>query len=112
MRDSVTSDLFFLKNILLAMDSIEAHLNQRSFTEEVVKQAIVFQIMTIGESVTKLSPDLKLRYPAIAWNKLAGMRHKIVHEYFHIDYELVERIVHSELPILHKQIETILAEMQ
>ncbi|MDX2095958.1 MAG: HepT-like ribonuclease domain-containing protein [Alphaproteobacteria bacterium] len=110
MKDINAGNLFHLGNMLDAMDAIEERL-MLGFSEEVVKESTVFHLMTIGEAVTKLSDDLKNRYPDIPWQKIAGLRHKIVHEYYRIDYDQVETIVYGQLPHLHKQIESIIAEI-
>lgn len=110
MKDTKAENLFHLGNMLDAMDAIEKRLTL-GFSEEVVKESTVFHLMTLGEAVTKLSGDLKIRYPDIPWQKISGLRHKIVHEYYRIDYDQVENIVYGQLPHLHKQIESIIAEI-
>jgi uncharacterized protein with HEPN domain len=42
------------------------------------------------------------------WNDLAGMRDKMTHHYFGINYETVWKIAKEELPDLLPQIENIL----
>ncbi len=109
MSPNENKDAFYLGNMLDAMDAIEEHL-KLGFSEMVVKKAIVFELMTIGEAVTKLSAGVKKKHDDIAWNLIAGTRHRIVHEYFHIDYDLIEKIVYGQLPLLRGRIEEILKE--
>lgn len=111
MRDVIADDLFHLGNILDAMGAIEERLTL-GFSEVVVKESIVFHLMSIGEATIKLSAELKKKYADIPWKEIAGTRHKIVHEYYRIDYDLVENIVHGQLPILRKQIEQIAKELR
>lgn len=106
MRDVRADDLFHLGNIIDAMDAIEERL-ALGFSEAVVKESIVFQLMSLGEATIKLSAELKKKHADIPWKEIAGTRHKIVHEYYRIDYDLVENIVHAQLPALRKQIEQI-----
>lgn len=110
MKDKKAEDNFHLGNMLEAMDAIEERM-KLGFSEQVVKESIVFHLMAIGEAVTKLSADLKKRHPDIPWVDIAGTRHKIVHKYYRIDYDLVEGIVYGQLPILRSQIKTIQEEM-
>lgn len=110
MKDKKADDRFHLGNILEAIDAIEARLTL-GFSEQVVKEAIVFHLMAIGEAVTKLSRELKQKHPEIPWSDIAGTRHKIVHEYYRIDYDVVENIVYGQLTDLHRQVTTILAEL-
>ena len=111
MKDTKAENLFHLGNILDACNAIEERLKLQGFSEQVVKESIVFQLMTAGEAVTKISSDLKARHANVPWQKIASLRHKIVHEYYRIDYDQVEKIVYGQLPHLHKQVESIIAEL-
>jgi uncharacterized protein with HEPN domain len=111
MKDVKQNDLFRLRTMLEAMASIEARL-ALGFSEQVVKESIAFHLMSLGEAVSKLSKELKEKHSDIPWNDIAGTRHKIVHEYYRIDYDLVEAIVYGKLPDLSKQIEAIIGEMR
>ena len=106
MRDTNADHLFHLGNMLEAMDAIEQRLTL-GFSEAVVKESIVFHLMALGEAVTKLSTALKTKHAEIPWKEIAGTRHKIVHEYYRIDDDVVENIVYGQLPSLRKQIELI-----
>lgn len=62
----------------------------------------------IGEAVKKIPEELKIKYPEIEWKDIAGMRDKLVHEYFGIDYELVWDVIKNEIDELELQIKTII----
>jgi uncharacterized protein with HEPN domain len=111
MKDVKADNLFHLGNMLDAMDAIEERL-KIGFSEAVVKESIVFHLMTIGEAATKLSGDLKAQHPDIPWQKIAGLRHKIVHEYYRIDYDQVENIVYGQLPSLYRRVEVMMTEIR
>ena len=44
----------------------------------------------------------------IEWKDITGMRDKLIHEYFGIDYELVWDVIQNEIPDLRTQIEKII----
>ena len=111
MRDIHEKDLFFLHSMLDAIIAVDAHM-EKGFFELVVQRAVTFELMTIGEAVTKLSDALKKQHSEVPWEKIQGTRHRIVHEYFHIDYDLVEKIALNHLPQLREQLEAILREME
>jgi uncharacterized protein with HEPN domain len=69
--------------------------------------AIVRNIEVIGEASTQISPDFKLNYPFVEWNELKGIRNRIVHEYFGIDYEVIWNIIDEEIDVLIKNLEII-----
>ena len=76
--------------------------------DEVRKRAFSRSLEIIGEAVKKIPDDIKLKYPLVEWKDIAGMRNKLIHEYFGVDYELVWDVVKSEIPELKKHIEKII----
>jgi uncharacterized protein with HEPN domain len=54
----------------------------------------------IREATRHVHPDLKSKYPLVDWREIAGMRDKIIHDYFGIDYALIWETVKTDIPIL------------
>jgi len=97
------------------MDEIEylidrsANLSKEDFLDdETLKRAFVRSIEIIGEAVKKIPPDYKQKYPHIEWKAIAGMRDKLIHDYFGIDYEIVWDVVTNKIPTLRLKIKEIL----
>lgn len=80
--------------------------------DEIVFFGIVRCIEIIGESCRALPEDFKGMYTAIPWNKIIGMRHVLVHQYFDIDVEKVEEAVNIHIPALKEKILSILKDIQ
>jgi len=59
----------------------------------------------IGEVTKKLSAHIRKSYPKVPWKDMMGMRDKMIHHYFGINYEIVWTISKEELPGLLPQIE-------
>ena len=79
-------------------------------TDSVLERAGVERMLiTIGEAVKNLSPQLRREYPYIPWRETTGTRDKIVHHYFGVDYDSVFETIKIDLPKLKQQIEAILA---
>ncbi len=57
-------------------------------------------LQIMAESTQKLSDDLKHTRPDIPWSSIAGFRHRLVHDYFQIDLNLVRRVLVEHLPSL------------
>lgn len=55
-----------------------------------------------------VSPALRAEYPGIPWREVAGMRDRIVHHYFGVDYEAVFLTVNDDLPALKLGVRSIL----
>ena len=64
----------------------------------------------IGEAAWRVSDELKELHPEIPWKRIEGFRHKVVHEYFGVDYDTVWRVVTEHLPPLIAQLEQMLPE--
>lgn len=52
------------------------------------KDAVIHNIEVIGEAVKRLSDDIKGRYPNIEWRRIAGMRDKVIYNYFGVSLEI------------------------
>jgi len=64
--------------------------------------------VVIGEMVDRLSPELKIQYPKLDWQKVKDFRNLVAHDYLGIDAEEVWQIIHDHLPPLRIEIERIL----
>jgi len=66
----------------------------------------------IGEATKSLSEELKTKYPQVPWKEIAGMRDKLIHQYFGVDLELVWETIRKDLPKLKNPIIRILKEIE
>ena len=73
------------------------------------QDAILRQLIVTGEAAYKISTTLQQSHAEIPWQKIAGFRHRVIHDYFGIDLDAVWRIASVELPILRAQILALLA---
>lgn len=65
-------------------------LSREQFVEdETLKRAYVRSIEIIGEALKKLPEQMKRAHSQIEWRRIGGMRDKLIHGYFGIDYDLV-----------------------
>lgn len=60
--------------------------------------AVVRSFEVIGEAVKHIPPDIKKKYPKIPWKKMAGMRDKLIHEYFGVDQRTLWETVRVRIP--------------
>jgi uncharacterized protein with HEPN domain len=75
------------------------------------QDAVVRNLEIIGEATKRLSQPLKAAHPDIAWKPIAGMRDKLIHDYFGVNVELVWDVVERDLPVLYEKVEELLAKL-
>jgi uncharacterized protein with HEPN domain len=86
-------------------------LNKATFIQdETLKRAYVRSIEVIGESVKQLPDTLRQQYTTVEWRSLAGMRDRLIHNYFGVDYDIVWDVVIHKIPVLDAEIRRILAQ--
>ncbi len=87
------------------------NLNYEKFIKDpVIMKAFVRSLEIIGEAIKKIPCDFKKKYKSIPWKEIAGMRDKLIHEYFGVNYKIVWETVIKEIPKLKKNIEEILTK--
>ncbi len=106
-------DLAYLSHILESIAYIEDF--SRSITsasglrDHPLERAGIERMLTIiGEAAKNISPDLRNQYPQVPWKEIAGMRDKIMHHYFGVDYEAVYETVIHDIPELKAVIAAIM----
>lgn len=62
----------------------------------------------IGEASKNLSPDFRDNSPQIPWRRMAGMRDKLIHEYFGVDYDVIWDVISYQIPILRHEIRILI----
>lgn len=76
--------------------------------DEGAKRSFVRSLEVIGEAVKHISQDHRSRHPDIKWRSIAGMRDKLIHEYFGVDYEIVWDAVTNKIPALGESVRQML----
>jgi uncharacterized protein with HEPN domain len=74
------------------------------------QDAVVRNLEVIGEATKGLSSPLRNKYPDVPWKGMAGLRDKMIHQYFGVNYDVVWAIIQDELPDLLAQVEDVLAK--
>ncbi len=73
-----------------------------------VQDGVIRQLEIIGEAIKNLSSELRNRHPHISWRDFAGMRDKLIHQYFGVDLQIVWTTATDDIPEIKEKINKIL----
>ncbi|HYQ92210.1 MAG TPA: DUF86 domain-containing protein [Candidatus Competibacteraceae bacterium] len=107
-RDSA----LLLEDMLRAIRKIERYitgLEREGFLQdEKTMDSVVRNLEILGEAARRLPEDFTARYPNVPWRQIAGLRNRIVHDYFDLDLEIIWQVIHHDLPLLQAQLENLI----
>ncbi len=102
----------YIKDILQECEFVRKYtqgIEYEDFLEsDLLRHAVVRALEVIGEAVKNLPNELLEKYPQIEWRRVKGMRDRLAHAYFGVDYELLWKVVKEELPNLCKVVKDML----
>lgn len=102
----------YLQDILSALESIENFLEGISFEQfkkdDKTTSAVIRKFEVIGEATKQIPDEIRQKYSQIPWREMAGMRDRLIHFYFGVDYKLVWETIKKRLPEIKQLIKEIL----
>jgi uncharacterized protein with HEPN domain len=98
----------YLLDILVAARQVREFTTGVSWEQfqasKMLQYAVLHSIQIMGEAASRVSPKFRAQHPEVPWDGMAGMRHRIVHDYFHIItgkvWEIVEKDVPAPIPLI------------
>lgn len=110
----MSEDHLYLTHIIECIDWIEEYTitgREGFMPSRMERDAVLRNFEVMGEAVKRLSTPLRQRYPAVSWQRIAGLRDILIHNYVGVDVEMVWTIVAVDLPGLKQHIATIMQEL-
>ena len=86
------------------MENCSAIDKQDLMEDKVLSRACLKSLEIIGEASRNISEDLRMAHPEVPWRQMTGLRNKLVHHYFGVDWEIVADVLKNELPGLRQDI--------
>jgi uncharacterized protein with HEPN domain len=98
----------YLQHILDAISRIEEYLQgvteEAFYQQPLVQDGVIRQLEIIGEAAKRLSPETRANCPDVPWQDIAGMRDKLVHDYFGVDLDAVWLTACNDVPLLKAEV--------
>ena len=106
--------LFYLEDIQNSLFKILKYTERLNFNQflnnDMLRDAVERNFEIIGEAVKNLPEDFRNNYPHIPFKQIAGMRDKLIHDYFGVDYEIVWKTIQDRLPQFSIEIKKLIDE--
>ncbi len=106
-----------LKKIVDIWEELDRQMQQHDITNELLlndefsQWAVTTPLYNIGEHVYQLSKELKERYPEQPWNKISGLRHRLIHDYDGINWTIIVDVIFNEMEPFVNAVKQILTEI-
>lgn len=108
------SDKERLKKIITTWRDLQKQMEARNITAQVLLEdefsqwAVTTPLYNIGEQVYQLSPEFKKSYPEQPWNMVAGLRHRLVHDYDGINWSIIVEVIFEDMEPFVQSLQAIL----
>lgn len=108
------SDKERLKKIVSTWAGLKSQMEKHSITPELLMDdefsqwAVTTPLYNIGEQVYQLSSEFKASYPDQPWNMVAGLRHRLVHDYDGINWTIIVEVLFEDMDPFVSAVEDIL----
>ncbi|NUM53397.1 MAG: DUF86 domain-containing protein [Candidatus Hydrogenedentes bacterium] len=65
-----------------------------------LRDALALRVQIVGEAASKVSHAYRTEHPEVPWGRIVGMRHRIVHDYLNVDFDILWQVAKKDVPAL------------
>ncbi len=81
------------------------------FANDMVRDAVLWNLLVLGEATKQVPESIRTEYPAIEWRKIAGFRDVLAHGYFGLDEDIIWDVIETKVPPLLEVVEQALISL-
>ena len=106
-----------LKKIILTYEKLNNYLKTHKISKDsilndyTVQWTVTTPLYNIGEQTYQVSKEWKCTYPRIPWSKVAGLKHRLVHDYDGTNWDIIVLIIYESLPLYINELNKIIIEL-
>ena len=93
-----------------AVAMVETQTRDDLDSDEKLRLALTHLVELVGEAASQVPAKVQAQYPEIPWPKMIGTRHRLIHGYDFVDYDILWNTVTQSLPGLIGRLSRILGE--
>lgn len=109
-------DRVLLQHMLQAIaraEEVVSRFSKEQFREDwMVQDSLLHELQTLGEAAGRVSKPLLAANPEIPWSEMTALRHKIVHDYFVIDLDVVWDTATIDVPAIRPSVQSLLGRVE
>lgn len=106
----------YLKDILTAMVDAQGFVEGMDFdafaADDKTASAVVRKLEIVGEATKNVPETIRQKYPQVPWRQMAGMRDRLIHGYYDVNYSVVWEVVTELIPLLQPIVKQVLEDME
>ena len=106
--------LDYVADIQEAAENISQFIAGMTWTQFAQDQKTIYAVVRafeiIGEAAKKVPPSVRKRHAKVPWKQMAGMRDKLIHEYFGVNYQVLWKTAQEDIPPVRPLIAKVLEE--